>query len=536
MVSGQRWAQAIQEALENCLCVLVILSPSSVASVHVLNEVTFALNEGKRIIPVFHRNCKTPVLLSSLHHVDFRTEYARGLETLLRELGVEQQAAAVILAAVSAEPHPAKPLYMAIADRELEWLQPGLNFDASFLLSFLFEETLAITDAYLLISNRLAKHVLLSRHGGTSLFEKCLNNGIVVVKARDPQWASIDKVLRADYPGLVPEFGALRKRMTAACENARIEPWPSYSVAERFQSLVQQHLCQDEPSTVVLQSLKDPRRIQKLFRETLKLRLDGISEAVRRTRAEGGAGLQRWQYLQILREEVAPDFNVDAKKINSIEDVVRLTHDNEAKRKISQLWSIVCECYRYNQAQAFNTLATCPGYDKEFHLLAADEILTVQRNAPLGGPILETVAVPPLSALLTVDPETLVKIRNDLGFGYRNSVRKWRADPENSTLRANVRDSLKSYASALIRWAESSQEFRSTVLSVILGDDPAAAEQRFLAYAKDLLPGWDGGVMQSFCNRSIDGYLWGQTTKDVKVEINPLELSPRPDLTLPDRE
>ena len=73
---------------------LVILSPSAVTSPHVMDEVTFAFDEKKAVIPVLYRDCKVPLQLRSLHRVDFNTDYARGLKALLRALGVEQQAAA----------------------------------------------------------------------------------------------------------------------------------------------------------------------------------------------------------------------------------------------------------------------------------------------------------------------------------------------------------------------------------------------------------------------------------------------------------
>lgn len=37
---------------------LVVLSPSSVESPNVQDEITFALEEKKTVIPVFHRDCK----------------------------------------------------------------------------------------------------------------------------------------------------------------------------------------------------------------------------------------------------------------------------------------------------------------------------------------------------------------------------------------------------------------------------------------------------------------------------------------------
>ena len=91
LVGGQRWAEAVQEALERCPRVLAILSPSAVTSPNVMDEVTFALDERKTVIPVLYRDCKIPLQLRSLHHIDFRSDYARGLKALLKALGVEQK-------------------------------------------------------------------------------------------------------------------------------------------------------------------------------------------------------------------------------------------------------------------------------------------------------------------------------------------------------------------------------------------------------------------------------------------------------------
>ncbi len=101
---GQRWARAVQDALNNCQRLLLILSPSSVSSTNVEDEVAFALEEHKTVIPVFYRDCKVPFQLRPLQYVDFRTDYDRGLKALLGTLGAEPQAAAAGGAAPSAAP------------------------------------------------------------------------------------------------------------------------------------------------------------------------------------------------------------------------------------------------------------------------------------------------------------------------------------------------------------------------------------------------------------------------------------------------
>jgi TPR repeat protein len=85
---GQRWARAVEEALNSSPRLIVILSPTSAASTNVSDEVNFALEEHKTIIPVMYRDCKVPFQLRPFQYVDFRTDYEHGLNVMLRTLGV----------------------------------------------------------------------------------------------------------------------------------------------------------------------------------------------------------------------------------------------------------------------------------------------------------------------------------------------------------------------------------------------------------------------------------------------------------------
>jgi len=91
IVPGQRWDRAIEDALANCPCMIVILSPASVNSTNVMDEVSFALEEKKTVIPVIHKDCTVPFRLRRLQHVDFRQDYGRGLKELLKTLAAEQE-------------------------------------------------------------------------------------------------------------------------------------------------------------------------------------------------------------------------------------------------------------------------------------------------------------------------------------------------------------------------------------------------------------------------------------------------------------
>jgi WD40 repeat protein len=86
---GMRWDRAVQDALNNCPRMLVILSPASVNSDNVLDEVARALRKQKTVIPVLYLECDIPLQLERHHHIDFRTDHARGLKVLLKALGVQ---------------------------------------------------------------------------------------------------------------------------------------------------------------------------------------------------------------------------------------------------------------------------------------------------------------------------------------------------------------------------------------------------------------------------------------------------------------
>jgi len=87
--AGQEWDSAIEDAVTRCPRMLLILSTASVQSRNVRNEIAFALDEGKAIIPVLYQDCKLPLQLRRIQHIDFRTDHARGLKALLRILGVQ---------------------------------------------------------------------------------------------------------------------------------------------------------------------------------------------------------------------------------------------------------------------------------------------------------------------------------------------------------------------------------------------------------------------------------------------------------------
>ncbi len=79
---GKRWDDAIQNALNEAKGLLVALSTFSIKSENVMDEVSYAINQGKQIVPLILENCEVPFRLARFQHIDFTSNY----EVALRQL------------------------------------------------------------------------------------------------------------------------------------------------------------------------------------------------------------------------------------------------------------------------------------------------------------------------------------------------------------------------------------------------------------------------------------------------------------------
>ncbi|CAG0953023.1 hypothetical protein ANAEL_00174 [Anaerolineales bacterium] len=84
--AGQRWDSVIQDALEACDLFMIVLSPHSVESENVLDELSFAINSNKRIIPILLRNCEIPYRIARIQFVNFTRDYQTGFQHLISEI------------------------------------------------------------------------------------------------------------------------------------------------------------------------------------------------------------------------------------------------------------------------------------------------------------------------------------------------------------------------------------------------------------------------------------------------------------------
>src|SRR3982750_2543729 len=58
---GRKWDREVETALDSCMQMVVIVSPAAVASDNVMNEVVYALEERKTVIPMIVQDCRIPL-------------------------------------------------------------------------------------------------------------------------------------------------------------------------------------------------------------------------------------------------------------------------------------------------------------------------------------------------------------------------------------------------------------------------------------------------------------------------------------------
>lgn len=89
---GENWDIAVENGLRQALAVLVVISPDSMASRNVRNEVNFALNFDQALLPVLYRPAQVFLNLQSIQWLDLSSEnlYKNNLTMLVQRLRQEQ--------------------------------------------------------------------------------------------------------------------------------------------------------------------------------------------------------------------------------------------------------------------------------------------------------------------------------------------------------------------------------------------------------------------------------------------------------------
>ena len=83
---SEHWDRAIERAVNNCRGIVVILSPRSVASDNVADEISFALDGGKSVLPVMIERCNLPLRITRMQVIDATADYGKALDQCVAEL------------------------------------------------------------------------------------------------------------------------------------------------------------------------------------------------------------------------------------------------------------------------------------------------------------------------------------------------------------------------------------------------------------------------------------------------------------------
>ena len=89
---SEHWDRAVEAAVRNCQGMVVILSPRSVASANVADEVSVAIEAGKQVIPILMEACTLPLRMTRMHYIDAVASYEGALRRCLKVMHGPAQA------------------------------------------------------------------------------------------------------------------------------------------------------------------------------------------------------------------------------------------------------------------------------------------------------------------------------------------------------------------------------------------------------------------------------------------------------------
>lgn len=86
---SEHWDRAIERAVHECRGLVVILSPRSVESDNVADEISFAIDHKKPVLPIMIEKCRLPLRITRMQVIDATANYDRALQQCVDVLGGE---------------------------------------------------------------------------------------------------------------------------------------------------------------------------------------------------------------------------------------------------------------------------------------------------------------------------------------------------------------------------------------------------------------------------------------------------------------
>ncbi|HET7577225.1 MAG TPA: toll/interleukin-1 receptor domain-containing protein [Sphingomicrobium sp.] len=148
---SEHWDRAIERAVRNCRGIVVIVSPRSVESNNVADEISFAIDSGKSVLPVLIERCALPLRLTRMQVIDATGKYERALQLCADELRQRDSDASQSTPAMPAH-EPLDPSGVSLAR---ERLAPILGPIAGRLVEKAARQAGSIEELYRILSLRI---------------------------------------------------------------------------------------------------------------------------------------------------------------------------------------------------------------------------------------------------------------------------------------------------------------------------------------------------------------------------------------------
>ncbi len=316
-------------------------------------------------------------------------------------------------------------------------------------------------ESYFFNSAILARHIQRAR--GTSLVEYAAKRGLIVPAVRDHNVENLSQAhesltsgtLYRDYELTIQEMQPFVDRLIAAVdlglEQKRQKPiyWPSdsteFSLGLQYLRLIRNIFQRDDPPNTELLSPSRAQLFNRVWESSEPWRWDAIEEAAERTQSSGNSGIQRIELMRTIGWRLG--FPRSTLTIDP-PDVVSAVTDPELRLVIEVFTKWLAQIHHLCQARMFGTSVNFPVYDLDDDFLL-DSIFRSSEDEEIAGPSRDNflrceVKLPPLEALIQLDANEVVAIRNDLGDGYRYSLRRWQEEPTPDNREA-VATSLRDY-------------------------------------------------------------------------------------------
>ncbi|HEY7007090.1 MAG TPA: toll/interleukin-1 receptor domain-containing protein [Sphingomicrobium sp.] len=83
---SEHWDRAIERAVRDCCGLVVILSPRSVESDNVMDEISYAIDRRKPVLPIMIERCTLPLRITRMQVIDATNDYDRALQQCLEAI------------------------------------------------------------------------------------------------------------------------------------------------------------------------------------------------------------------------------------------------------------------------------------------------------------------------------------------------------------------------------------------------------------------------------------------------------------------